>query len=210
MRRLTLKELKEMKTITRGQFCDLKYQDNTTRVWLSRMTIADGETMDDRVCVKELRGGKWEETQTYKAIDFIMEYFYCYNCKKVNTSTIFTIKLSDVRKSRSLSPTQILKHKSEFNPQCLCGGTLKRVYFEDDDLKLLSLSQTIIFYYAKKGRVLRNPHETRRILSNMRELLDQRIIDLTIIKRENPKSTQKIIRELFKGQIDVLDKLCYP
>jgi hypothetical protein len=52
-----LAELEAMPTITAGQFDDLKFETENRRVWLSRMTVEDGEPYNNKVSVEELRGG---------------------------------------------------------------------------------------------------------------------------------------------------------
>jgi hypothetical protein len=51
-----------MPTIHRGHVSDLKYDDGFIRVWVSRMTIDDGEL--DPVQVEALRDGRWVDVTT--------------------------------------------------------------------------------------------------------------------------------------------------
>lgn len=64
---LTLKELKETPTIEKGHFEDLKLDDGTFKVWLSRMTVADGAEYNNQVTVKQLSNGKWYTIAEYEA-----------------------------------------------------------------------------------------------------------------------------------------------
>jgi hypothetical protein len=50
-------DLLRMPTIHVGQYADMKIDTGTTRVWVSRMRIHDGETQP--VQVEKLRGGRW-------------------------------------------------------------------------------------------------------------------------------------------------------
>ena len=49
--------LEDMPTIHSGQYADLKIDTGTKRVWLSRMTAADGETQP--VQIERLIDGCW-------------------------------------------------------------------------------------------------------------------------------------------------------
>lgn len=69
MPRYTLKELKALPTLAVGQADDLKMDTGTVRVWLSRCTVEDGEPYDNKVTVECLLNGRWEETETYPAIE---------------------------------------------------------------------------------------------------------------------------------------------
>lgn len=62
----TKEELKAMPTIHSGHFDNLKIDTGTTRVWLSRMTVADGMPYNNQVTVEKLVNGKWETVETYQ------------------------------------------------------------------------------------------------------------------------------------------------
>lgn len=53
----TYDELLAMPTLEQGHFANLKIDTGTLRVWVSRMTIADGEL--DPVQVERLEDGVW-------------------------------------------------------------------------------------------------------------------------------------------------------
>lgn len=63
----SLKELEDMKTIGVGQYDDLKIQTSKMRVWLSRMTVADGEKYNNKVTVERKKDGYWEKVREYQA-----------------------------------------------------------------------------------------------------------------------------------------------
>jgi hypothetical protein len=50
-------ELRDLPTLAQGQCADLKIESPTWRVWLSRMTPADGETRP--VQYEKLTDGRW-------------------------------------------------------------------------------------------------------------------------------------------------------
>ena len=73
---LTLEYLKSLPTLHQGQTDDLKIERDYTRVWLSRLTIEDGQPYDNQVTVEKFRevtkGGKyqgwiWVTDYTYQA-----------------------------------------------------------------------------------------------------------------------------------------------
>ncbi len=63
----SLKELEALPTISSGHFDDLKFENPIIRVWLSRMTIADGMPYNNQVTVERLREGIWKTVATYPA-----------------------------------------------------------------------------------------------------------------------------------------------
>lgn len=67
MQKYSLAELDGMETLHSGQYYDLKYEDEDTRVWLSRMTADDGEEYDNKVTVEKLQDGKWVTVDEYQA-----------------------------------------------------------------------------------------------------------------------------------------------
>jgi hypothetical protein len=64
----TLAELENMDTLTQGQADDLKYEDEGTRIWLSRVGVEDGEPCDNKVTIEEYRRGRWVEVGWYEAL----------------------------------------------------------------------------------------------------------------------------------------------
>ena len=64
----TLKEIEAMETISSGHTDDLKVENGVTRVWLSRMTMADGMEYDNQVTVERLENGKWSTIKEYEAL----------------------------------------------------------------------------------------------------------------------------------------------
>ena len=74
----TAKRLEFMPTIRKGQFADLKLDywscntDKQTRVWLSRMTVADGMPYDNYIRVEQYvcggytENGRWVTVAEYQ------------------------------------------------------------------------------------------------------------------------------------------------
>ena len=67
MPRYTLAELKKMPTIESGHFDNLMDQTPTMRVWLSRMTKADGMPYNNQVTIERLIDGVWTTVDEYQA-----------------------------------------------------------------------------------------------------------------------------------------------
>lgn len=67
MKRFTLAELESMETRFAGHTDDMKYHDGTYQVWLSRMTVADGEPYNNKVTVERLEAGRWVLVDEYQA-----------------------------------------------------------------------------------------------------------------------------------------------
>lgn len=68
MRRYSLAELKAMPTLHQGQYDDLKAEFDHVRVWLSRMTVADGQPYNNQVTVEDVdASGKRVTIDTYEA-----------------------------------------------------------------------------------------------------------------------------------------------
>ena len=63
--RYTKEELKAMPTIHSGQYDNLKIETPTKRVWLSRMTVADGMPYNNQVTVEKLINGCWVTVEEY-------------------------------------------------------------------------------------------------------------------------------------------------
>lgn len=73
-RHYTLAELEALPTLAQGQADDLKIETATRRIWLSRMTVADGMEYDNQVSIEEYRDdarpgrfGSWVIVETYQA-----------------------------------------------------------------------------------------------------------------------------------------------
>jgi hypothetical protein len=67
MRRFSLTDLITMPTLEQGHFDNLKVQTETKKVWLSRMTVADGMPYDNQVTVEKLVDGNWIVKEQYQA-----------------------------------------------------------------------------------------------------------------------------------------------
>ena len=69
MQRFTLKELHKLETKGQGHTDNLKFDLGGTRVWLSRMTIADGMPYNNQVTVESLDFSTytWKTVDVYKA-----------------------------------------------------------------------------------------------------------------------------------------------
>jgi len=67
MKKFTLKELQQLKTISQGHTDDLKIKTADTKVWLSRLTVEDGMPYNNMVTVEKLINGKWEIVEEYPA-----------------------------------------------------------------------------------------------------------------------------------------------
>ena len=64
---LTLDDVWSMKTIHTGQCDDLKIDDGTYRVWLSRVGVEDGMPYENAVTVEQLVDGCWKSVDIYEA-----------------------------------------------------------------------------------------------------------------------------------------------
>ena len=67
--KLTTKNLLDMDTLVQTNFADLKVDDDNRRVWLSRLTKADGEPFDNTVYIEQYSYGKWKVTGFYSGDD---------------------------------------------------------------------------------------------------------------------------------------------
>lgn len=67
MKKYSLAELKKLPTIHSAHFDNLKVETPTRRVWLSRMTKADGASCDNEVTVEHLEKGYWVPVAKYEA-----------------------------------------------------------------------------------------------------------------------------------------------
>lgn len=62
---LTADDIRDLPTLSVGQADDLKVDDGTTRVWLSRCGVADGMPYDDAITIEKLIDGRWVQTDQY-------------------------------------------------------------------------------------------------------------------------------------------------
>ena len=67
MKKYTLRELQQMKTIEQGPTDNLKIKTGDIKIWLSRMTVEDGMPYNNMVTVEKLIDGKWETIEEYPA-----------------------------------------------------------------------------------------------------------------------------------------------
>ena len=67
MRHYSLREMEKRKTLHSGHTDDLKFESKGIRVWLSRMTVADGMPYDNQVTVEKLKNGSWVTVEEYEA-----------------------------------------------------------------------------------------------------------------------------------------------
>jgi hypothetical protein len=67
--RFTLEELENMETISQGHMEDLKFDNGSIKIWLSRMTKEDGMPYDNQVTVEfyNPKNYKWETIDEYEA-----------------------------------------------------------------------------------------------------------------------------------------------
>jgi hypothetical protein len=63
----SLDQLTVMPTLESAMDSDLKYDDGQMRIWLSRMTVSDGERYDSTVYVEEYIDTKWILVNCYDA-----------------------------------------------------------------------------------------------------------------------------------------------
>lgn len=65
----SLSELKSMPTIKEDHFMNLKVETEDTRIWLSRMTKADGADYNNEVLIEKLnpKTYNWEHFESYQA-----------------------------------------------------------------------------------------------------------------------------------------------
>ncbi len=66
---ISLSRLRALPTRDQGHFDNLKIETPDTRVWLSRMTRADGAPYDNGVTIESLIDGIWTEIDQYEAED---------------------------------------------------------------------------------------------------------------------------------------------
>lgn len=65
----TLAQLEALPTIKQGHTDDLKIESGNGRVWLSRMTIEDGQPYNNQVTIERFNDakGRWETVTSYEA-----------------------------------------------------------------------------------------------------------------------------------------------
>lgn len=78
MSKYKLAELKALPTLAVGQADDLKIATSTMRVWLSRMTRADGAPFENVVTEEKLVDGRWKVTGT-----FLPDFDPCRTCGSI-------------------------------------------------------------------------------------------------------------------------------
>lgn len=62
----TAEQLEEMETIHEGHYDNLKIDTGSMRVWLSRMTVADGMPYNNQVTIEILENGQWVTVDKYE------------------------------------------------------------------------------------------------------------------------------------------------
>ncbi|MNC36448.1 hypothetical protein D3C75_849700 [compost metagenome] len=63
----SIAELKDLPTLQQSHTDNLKKVTGNERVWLSRMTVADGMPYNNQVTVEVFSNGKWNIVDTYQA-----------------------------------------------------------------------------------------------------------------------------------------------
>ena len=63
-----LKDLEKLPTLAVGQADDLKIDKGNMRVWLSRMTVADGMPYNNQVNIERYINNSWRITDTFEAV----------------------------------------------------------------------------------------------------------------------------------------------
>lgn len=63
----SLAELQALPTLQQSHTDNLKKDTGKERVWLSRMTVADGMPYNNQVTVEVYSNGKWNTVDTYQA-----------------------------------------------------------------------------------------------------------------------------------------------
>lgn len=66
-KKYSLAELKAMPTLQQSHTDNLKKDTRNERVWLSRLTVADGMPYNNQVTVEVFSNGKWNIVDTYQA-----------------------------------------------------------------------------------------------------------------------------------------------
>ncbi|MGH9061907.1 MAG: hypothetical protein ACRDZY_20695 [Acidimicrobiales bacterium] len=60
-------DLRALPTLAQGQADNLKYDDGSNRVWLSRLGIVDGMPSENTVTVEHLINGCWVTVRTIES-----------------------------------------------------------------------------------------------------------------------------------------------
>ena len=55
-------------TLHQGHFDNLKVDENGLRVWLSRMTVADGMPYNNEVTIEQYVNNNWQEVIRFQAL----------------------------------------------------------------------------------------------------------------------------------------------
>ena len=63
----SLQQLESLPSIGDSGFDNLKIETETTRVWLSRCGVEDGEPYPNKVTIEERINGSWKITNIYQA-----------------------------------------------------------------------------------------------------------------------------------------------
>lgn len=66
MKHYRASSLRKLPTLATGQADNLKVDDGEIRVWLSRMTKADGMPYNGQVTVERLTDGRWITEEEYR------------------------------------------------------------------------------------------------------------------------------------------------
>ena len=67
-RKYGLAELEALETLSVAQADDLKVDEGSTRIWLSRCGLEDGAEYDNMVTVEKYNGQRWDVAEQYQAI----------------------------------------------------------------------------------------------------------------------------------------------
>ena len=67
----SLDELENMETLAQSHTDNLKFNDGNIKIWLSRMTIADGAPCNNEVTVEKFNSktGTWDTIEVYEAMN---------------------------------------------------------------------------------------------------------------------------------------------
>lgn len=61
----TANELRAFPVAIQGQADDLRLEITGLRYWVSRMTVEDGEPVDDKVTIEAYNNGRWRTVYVY-------------------------------------------------------------------------------------------------------------------------------------------------
>lgn len=62
----TANDLNDIETISQGHTDDLKVEEDNIRIWLSRMTVADGMPYDNQITIEMYMLNKWVIINQYE------------------------------------------------------------------------------------------------------------------------------------------------